>query len=127
MELIRPGTRNGIPHPTCRPAVLRGIVARQNRKLLDGVHPQIATQHAARRAVGGVVDAYPIKPVVILLGPSTGHGNLSSKTSVAAVGPYGEGWLGLDGADTRLERCQICPAPPIERQLSYCRGIHNRA
>src|SRR5580700_6902843 len=120
MELIRPGTRNGIHHPTCRPAVLRGIVARQHRKLLDGVHPQIAAQHAARRAVGGVIDAYSIQPVIILLGPSTGHGNLSSKTAVASVAPYCEGWLGLDGIDARLEGGQVGPGAAVEWQLANC-------
>ena len=76
MELVRSRARNGIDHSAGGLPVLGRIVAGQDGKLLNGVHAQVPAQHAARPAVGIVVDADAVQAIVILLGASPGDGDL---------------------------------------------------
>jgi len=55
MKCIRPGARNGINNAPGSLAVFRGIVAREDGELLDGVDAEVAAENAARRSVGVVV------------------------------------------------------------------------
>src|ERR1700694_5822358 len=60
MKSIRPGARHSVNDPARGPAVSRWVVTPQDRELLHGIHSQVGTEHAARRAVRVVVDAYAI-------------------------------------------------------------------
>src|SRR6202158_518829 len=104
VELVGPGLGNTVDDPAGGPAILRRIVAGQNRKLLNRVHAQIDAQRAARRSIRIVVDADPIDPVIILEWLVPGDGQ---KSSVASIAPIAGSRLDSDTSDSRLERCQV--------------------
>src|SRR5258706_16451084 len=66
LKLVGPGLGNTVDDPAGRPAVLRRIVAGQDRKLLNRVNAEIHPQRAARRPIRIVGDDNPIEPVIIL-------------------------------------------------------------
>jgi hypothetical protein len=102
MKAICSRPRNGIDHSAGSLSVLRGVVARQYRKLLDGVHAQISSKNAAGRPIGVIVQADSIQTVIILLRARARDSQLLPETSIAAIRPCREAWLGVDGFHTGL-------------------------
>src|SRR5438132_9080049 len=80
VNLICPRARNGVNHPPGGLAVLGRIVARQDRELLNRVHAQVPSQHAAGRSVCIIVETDAIQTVGVLLYPSAGDSHPMSKS-----------------------------------------------
>ena len=72
VKLIGPRARDRIYDPSGCLAVFGGIAAGQHGKLFDRIHAKIPAQHTARAAVGVVIDADTVEPVIILLRARTG-------------------------------------------------------
>src|SRR6202040_2397152 len=106
VELVGPRFGNGVDDPAGRPAIFRGIIAGQHRKLLNRVCAQIDAQRAAGCSVGIVVNADAVNTVIILEGLMSGYRQQETEASVAAIGVAG---FNSNRRDSRLQCCQLRP------------------
>ena len=113
MKRIGARASDGINDATGRFAVLRGIVAGEDGELLDGVDAEVSAEHAARGAVGVIVEADAVQTIVILLRAGAGNGELLSEAAIAAIGAGGEARLRLIGVHARLEGGEVGPTAAI--------------
>src|ERR1700674_4626663 len=124
MELIRTRASDSVYDSTSGFPVFGPIIARQDGKLLSGVHTQVPAQYASRSAVRVVINADAVQAVIVLLGASPRNADLSSEAAGPPVGTCVEGGLGLDSSHTRLESGQVGPGAAVQRQLANCRRVH---
>ena len=127
VEGVRARARDRVDDASRRAAVLRRVVARQHRELLDGVDAQVHAARAPGRAVGVVVDAHAVQAVVVLLRPVAGHGQLVPVTAVAARRGHAVHRLRADADHAGLQGRERRPVPPVEGQLSQRFSAHDRA
>src|SRR5258706_12101169 len=119
VKLVCPRGRNRIDYSAGGLPVFSGKVAGQNGELLHGVPAQITAQHAAGAAVGVIVEADAVEPVIVLGGPCTRDNDLRSKAAVSSSA-ISERHLRLDAGDAGLEAGEIRPTAAVQRQT------HNR-
>ena len=79
VKLIGARARNRVDDAARSEAVLRGIVAGQDRELLDRIHTQVLAQHAARPGVGVVIDDHAVQTIGILRRPVASDAELHSQ------------------------------------------------
>ena len=120
MKSIRPRARDSIDDSACGPAVLGRIVTAQHGNLLNRVDTKIVTQHTAWSSVRVVVDAHPIKTIVVLIRPCAGNAQGRSKTALGVASALGASRL--DARDTRLKGRELGPITPIKRRVAHGRG-----
>src|SRR5260370_28643335 len=114
MENVGPGPRNGVNPSSGGFAVLRGIIAVQNRKFLNGVHAEVSAQDAAGSSVGVIIETDTVEPIIVLLRPSARNAQLLTEAAIATICTGRESRLGLNGVNTRLEGCQVRPTPTVK-------------
>src|SRR5256885_6318671 len=124
VKLVCSSARNCIDHSAGGLPVFSGKVAGQNGELLHGVHAQITAQHAAGPAVGVIVDADAVEPVIVLRGPCTRDNTLRPKAAVASSA-VSESHLCLDAGDSGLEAGEIRPTAAVQRQSHNRRRLHD--
>ncbi len=123
------GARPGdcVDHSSGSLAVLRGVIAGQNREFLNGIHTQVSAKDATRGPVGIVVETDSVETIIILLWPGARDRQLLAEAAIATIRAHCEGWLRLDRIDSRLQSCQVCPTPTVERQFTDGSRIHHCA
>src|SRR5246127_876873 len=132
VNLIRPRPRNRVDDSSRGFAVVCGVVGGEHREFLDRVHAQVSSQNASGGAIRVVVETNPIQPVIVLLRPRTGNGELLPKAAITAIGPCRKVWLSVDCIHARLKFGQVAPTAAIERQLAdngcvhYCTDVRTR-
>src|SRR5262249_35093657 len=124
---VRSGFADGVDHAARGPAILGRVVASEHGEFLNGIHTQVAADHAARAAVAVIVDAETVEPVIVLRGPAAGDGELIPEASVPARSPAFERQLGFDCVDPRGKSGERCPVSAIQWQLEYLLGLNLRA
>src|SRR5258708_1298048 len=103
------------------------MVAGQQRKLLNRVDTQVPSQHAAGGTVGVVVETDAVQPIVVLLRPRPGDGQLLTETTISSISAGREVRLGLDRVHTRLKLRQIGPTAAVERQFTDRGRVYHSA
>ena len=91
MKLVCPRARNGVDDSTGCLAVFGGVIARQNREFLNGIHAQIPAQHTAGPTIRIIIEADAIEAIVILLRASTGDRLTVLQSRGSRVSAYGDG------------------------------------
>src|SRR5712692_2097143 len=118
METVRTGLGDGIYDSAGGLPVLSREAAGQYRELLNGVHAQGGAEDVARAAVGVIIDANSIQPVVVVCRSLAGDGEFRPEAPVSARGG-GVVHLGLNQVDTRVRSSQRSPVAPVQRQLEH--------
>src|SRR5436853_2271392 len=91
----------------------------------DGVDSQIETDDAPRRAIGIVVDADSIEPVIVLLRASARDCNLHAISTIAAISSYGDGFFRPNGSHAGLQCGKLRPIAPVEWKLADRLGVND--
>src|SRR6266481_1496514 len=113
VKIIGPRFQDGVDDSAGGPPVLGRIVRRQDGKLLDRVHAQLRSLHAARRAIGIVVYGNSVDAIIILSGAMADYGQLIPKAAIAPVYRAGSTQLSADADHSRLENGQGRPAADV--------------
>src|ERR1700674_1026712 len=100
--------RWGPPH-----SIGGGIVAGEDRKLLYRIYAEVPPENASRAAIGIIVDADAVEPVIVLLRPRTGNCQLRTKAAISAAVSGCIGSLGFDRHHARLQGRQIGPTSAV--------------
>ncbi len=114
MERVGPRFAYGVDDAGGGSPIFGGVVAGKYREFLNGIHTQVDAEHAAGTAVGVIVDAEPVEPVVVLRGLAPGDGQLRAKAPVPAPCAGLEGHLDFDGVDAGGKSGQRCPVSAIQ-------------
>src|SRR5262249_42225074 len=122
MERVGPRLADGVDNPAGGPSIFGRVVAGDHGEFLNRIHAQADSDHAAR-AVGVIVDAEPVDPVVVLRGPASRDGHLKSKAPVPADRAVLEGHLGFDRLDAGGKSGQRRPVAAVQGQLAHGRGL----
>src|SRR5207245_10272939 len=101
-KMMSGGARNVVAHSSGGRAGLRRVVAGQDGELLNRVHDQVPSQHAAGCSIGVVIEADAIQTVVVLLWPGAGDSQLLSKTAISSIGARRKVGLGVNRINTGL-------------------------
>src|ERR1700682_3991280 len=84
VKRIRTGLGDGIYNSAGGLAILCGETSGQHGELLDSVDAQCRANYVPRPAVGVIVDADAVQPIVVVCCSLAGNRKLSSKAAVAA-------------------------------------------
>jgi hypothetical protein len=78
MQVIRARFIDGVNDTCRRPAVLRGVLVRQDAKFLDSIDAQIDAQSASRTAIREIVDDQVIDDEDVTCRARSGNGKRDS-------------------------------------------------
>src|SRR5882762_179519 len=123
MEGVRARLGDGIYDSAGGLPVFRRETPGQNGKLLNGVHTEGRADHVAGPAVGVIVDANSIQPVVVVCCPLAGDGEFRSEAAVAARG-LSIVHLGFDQVDARVKSSKRSPVAAVQGQIEYRLRFH---
>ena len=118
MEGVRAGLGDRVYDSAGGLPILGREPAGQNRELLNGVHTQGSADHVARAAVGVIVDANTVQPVVVVCGPLAGDGEFRSEAAVTARG-LSIVHLGFDQVYARVKSSKRSPVAAVQGQIEY--------
>src|SRR5258708_21183507 len=97
--------------------MLGGIIAAQNRDLLNGVDSEIVAKDAAGSTVGIIVDADSVQAIAVLVGSGAGDAYWRPK---AAFGiSTAAGASRLNAGDARLQSGNLGPIASVERRILH--------
>src|ERR1700676_1252966 len=103
MERVGPRLTDGVDNAAGSLSIFGRVVTGENREFLNRIHAQLDPDHASRPAVGVIVDAIPVHPVIVFRGPAAGNGQLRSEAPIPAPVTAIEGDLRFDRIDTRTK------------------------
>src|SRR5260370_289717 len=118
MEAVRTGLGDGIYDSAGGLPVLSREAAGQYRELLNGVHAQGGAEHVARAAVGVIVDANSVQPVVVVCRSLAGDGEFRSEAAIPARGGSVV-HLGLNQVDAGVKSGKRSPGGSVQGQLEH--------
>ena len=122
VKAVGAGARHRVNHSSGGEAVLRRIVARQHRELLNRVHTQVRAEHASRPGIGIVVHESAVETIAVLRRPVPADRQLHSQAArpLRTLEKLGR-LLTSDRRHARLKRGQSCPVAAVQRQFTNCR------
>ena len=103
MKLAGTGSRDSVDDATRSLAVVGGGIGGDDGELFNGVDAEVGADNSARATIGVVVDADAVDAVVVLLRARTSDGELRANAAVGTLVADGDGGLGSDGGDARLQ------------------------
>src|SRR6267143_1829933 len=123
MEGVRARLGDGIYDSAGGLPILGREPAGQNGELLNGIHTQGSADHVARAAVGVIVDANTVQPVVVVCGPLPGDGEFRSEATITACG-LSIVHLGFDQVYARVKSSKRSPVAAVQGQIEYRLRFH---